>query len=144
MRNILLAVSLVLIIPTLDAMAADNTIKIEPGLYDITTKTRSNFNDNPQIENEDECLDKTTVGVKDFLPDGDACSASNVKKSGNKLSFDMKCTGTQAMPAMTGKAEISATSTTVKSHYKMVGSFQGQDFSIDSESMGKHKGPCNQ
>ncbi len=142
MRNILLAVSLVLIVPALDAAAADDTIKVEPGNYTITTKTRSNFSPNPQIETYDECLDKTSEGVKDFMPDDDACTASNVKKSGNKLTFDMKCTGTQAMPAMTGKAEISATSTTVKSHYKMVGSYQGQEFSIDSESVGQNNGPC--
>ncbi len=97
---------------------------------------------NPQIETEDECLDKTLVGVKDFLPDDDVCTASNIKKSGNKLTFDMKCEGSQAVPAMSGKAEISATSSTVRSHYKMVGSYQGQEFSIDTESVGQNKGPC--
>ncbi len=142
MRNILLAVLLALIVPALDSSAEDNTIKVEPGNYTITTKSRSNLSQNPQIETEDECLDKTLVGVKDFLPDDDVCTASNIKKSGNKLTFDMKCEGSQAMPAMTGKAEISATSSTVRSHYKMVGSYQGQEFSIDTESVGQNNGPC--
>ncbi|NIU87485.1 MAG: DUF3617 family protein, partial [Nitrosopumilaceae archaeon] len=63
------------------------------------------------------------------MPDEEACTVSNVKKSDNKLTFDMKCSGTQAMPTMTGKAEISSDGKNVSSKYKMVGSYEGSNFS---------------
>ena len=142
MYKIALALSLFLLVPALDSLASDQTIKVIPGSYEITTKTTSNFNPNGQIENDIECMDKTSVGVKDFMPDEEACTASNIKKSGNKLTFDMKCEGSQAMPAMTGTAEISANGKNVSSKYKMVGSYQGQEFSVSTESTGKNTGPC--
>lgn len=142
MYKILLALAIFLLVPTLDSIASDQTIDVIPGSYDITTKTTSNFNPNGQIDNYIDCMDKNKVGVKDFMPDEEACTASNIKKSGNKLTFDMKCEGSQAMPAMSGKAEISADGKNVSSKYKMVGSYQGQEFSINSESTGKNTGPC--
>lgn len=142
MYKILLALAIFLLVPTLDSIASDQTIDVIPGSYDITTKTTSNFNPNGQIDNDIDCMDKNKVGVKDFMPDEEACTASNIKKSGNKLTFDMKCEGSQAMPAMSGKAEISADGKNVSSKYKMVGSYQGQEFSINSESTGKNTGPC--
>ena len=124
------------------AYADDSTLKVVPGNYSFTTNTRSNFNPNPRIETEDRCITDNFANMKNFLPDPNACSATNVSKRGNKLSFDIKCTGSQKMPTMTGKAELSATSSTLKSHYKIVGSFQGQDFSINSKSDGLRTGEC--
>lgn len=142
MYKIVLALTIFLLVPTLDSIATDQTIDVIPGSYDITTKTTSNFNPNGQIDNDIDCMKNNQVGVKDFMPDEEACTASNIKKSGNKLTFDMKCEGSQAMPAMTGKAEISADGKNISSKYKMVGSYQGQEFSINSESTGKNTGPC--
>lgn len=142
MYKIMLFISVFLLASALESSASDNTIKVSPGNYDITTKATSNFNPEGKIEKDQECIDKTSVGVNDFMPDEKACSTSNVNKSGNKLTFDMQCEGSNAMPAMKGKAEISATDTTLQSKYKMVGSYNGQEFSISTESTGKKTGPC--
>jgi uncharacterized cysteine cluster protein YcgN (CxxCxxCC family) len=120
--------------------ATEDFIKVVPGNYSFTT-TRSNMNPNPKIETEDDCITQESVNIKEFLPDPDSCSTSNVNKNGNSLSFDIKCSGGQ-MPPMKGKAEISATSSTVESHYKIVGSFQGQEFSVNSDSKGQRTGDC--
>ena len=61
---------------------------------------------------------------------------------GNKITFDMKCSGDQGMPNMTGKGEARATSSTISSHYKLVGTYQGRDFSWDSKTEGKRIGDC--
>lgn len=121
--------------------ATEDFIKVVPGNYSFTTTTRSNMNPNPKIETEDDCITQESVNIKEFLPDPDSCSTSNVNKNGNSLSFDIKCSGGQ-MPPMKGKAEISATSSTVESHYKIVGSFQGQEFSVNSDSKGQRTGDC--
>jgi len=142
MYRLTLIVSLIVLVSFSGSWAADNTIVVVPGNYKIKTTTRSNMNANPQIDIEDECLPDSSYNIKSFLPDDEACSANNVKKSGNKLTFDIKCEGGQSMPAMTGKAEASATSSTISSHFKMVGTFQGQEFSVDSTSEGNRTGDC--
>lgn len=124
------------------AHSTDDSIDVTPGNYNITTTTRSNMSPNPKLETKDECIREKSVNVKTFMPDDDACSHSNVQKSGNNLTFDLKCQGGNMIPAMIGKAEVSATSSTISSHYKMVGSFQGQEFSVDTRSEGKRTGDC--
>ncbi len=142
MYKFALALSVFLLVPSLDSLASDKTIDVIPGSYSITTKTTSNFNPNGQVDNDIDCMDKNKFGVKDFIPDEEACTASNIKKNGNKLTFDMKCSGSQAMPTMSGTAEISADGKNVSSKYKMVGSYQNQEFSVTTVSTGKHTGPC--
>lgn len=142
MYRLTLIVSLMVLVSFSGSRAADDSIKVVPGNYKITTTTRSNVDPNPQIDTQDQCIGKTSYNTKSFLPDDESCKASNVKKSGNKLSFDVKCTGDQRMPAMTGKADASATSSTLSSHFKMAGVFQDQEVSIDSTSEGIRTGDC--
>ncbi len=141
MYRLTLIVSLIVLISFSGSWAADDSITVVPGNYKIKTTTRSNMNPNPQIDIEDQCVADTSFNPKMALP-GENCSASNVKKSGNKLSFDFKCTGDQKTSAMTGKADASATSKTLSLHYKMVGVIQGQEFSVDSTSEGNRTGDC--
>jgi hypothetical protein len=141
MYRLTLLVSLIVLVSFSGSWAADNTIVVVPGNYKIKTTTRSNMNPNPQSDIEDQCVTDTLFYPQMALPD-ESCTPSNVKKSGNKLSFDFKCTGNQIMPAMTGKADVSATSSTLSLHYKMVGVNQGQEFSVDSTSEGKRTGDC--
>lgn len=122
--------------------AAEDFIKVTPGNYFFTTTTRSNKHPNPKIETEDDCIKENSVNIKEFLPDPESCFANNVYKSGNSLSFDIKCSGGRIMPPLKGKAMISATSSTVESHYKILGSYQGQEFSLYSESKGQRTGDC--
>jgi hypothetical protein len=137
----LIIVSLIVFVSFSGSWAADDSIPVVPGNYNIKTTTRSNVSPNPQIDIEDQCVADTSFNPKMALPD-ESCSVSNVKKSGNKLSFDVKCAGNQMMPAMTGKAEASTTSSTISLHYKMVGVIQGQEFSVDSTSEGNRTGNC--
>lgn len=139
---------LILFVPLMVAMsfsvsiAADDSIKVVPGNYSITTTSKSNLRPNPEIETEDQCITDTSYNPKEFMPEEDGCSASNLKKSGNKITFDIKCQGDQQMPSMTGKGEASATSSTISSHYKMAGTFQNMDISFDTKSEGKRTGDC--
>ena len=142
MYKIALALSLFLFVPSLGSIAADDSISVVPGNYKIKTNTRSNMNPNPQIDVEEQCVTDTSFNPKMALPD-ESCKASNVKKSGNSLSFDIKCEGNQRMPSMNGKAEASTTSSTLKFHVKMVGTYQGQEFSVNSTSEGTRTGNCN-
>ncbi len=142
MFKLILSVSLMVLISFSVSLAADDSIKVVPGNYSITTTTRSNMSPNPKTDTEEQCITDTSFNPRMSLPDDNSCNASNVKKSGNKLAFDIKCEGGQMMPPMTGKAGASTTSSTVNYQIKMVGAFQGQEFSINSVSEGKRTGDC--
>lgn len=142
MSKFLVYGSLVFILSFSASFAADYSIPVVPGNYSITTTTRSNMNPNSQVDIEDQCITDSSFNPSMAVPDEGSCSTSNVKKSGNNLKFDIKCGGGDLMPPMTGKAEANTTSSTIKFKIKMVGSFQGQEFSVNSKSEGKRTGPC--
>ena len=141
MFKLILSVPLMILISFSVSLASDDSIKVVPGNYSITTTTKSNMSPNPQIETEEQCITDTSFNPGMAIPD-EGCSTNNVKKSGNTLAFDIKCAGGEMMPPMAGKAEASTTSSTLSYLIKMVGSFQGQEFSINSKSEGKRIGNC--
>jgi hypothetical protein len=142
MYRLAIIVSLIVLVYFSGSWAADDSIPVVPGNYKIKTTTRSNMSPNPQTDIDDQCIMDTSFTPSMALPD-ESCSTSNVKKSGNKISFDAKCTGNQRMPAMTEKVEMSTTSSTLSFHSKMVGVMKGQEFSVDSTSEGSRTGDCN-
>jgi len=142
MFKLILFVPIVFLVSSSASFAADDSIKVVPGNYSITTTARSNMKPNPEIETEDQCIKESSYNPGSFMSEDDGCTASNMKKTGNKITFDIKCDPGQGMPNMTGKGEASATSSTISSHYKMAGTFQGMDISFDSKSEGKHTGDC--
>ena len=109
MYRFVIIVSLIVLVSSSGSWAMDDSIPVVPGYYKIKTTTRSNMSPNPQVDTEEQCVVDTSFNPRMALPD-ESCLASNVKKNGNKLSFDIKCEGNQMMPAMTGKADASTTS----------------------------------
>jgi hypothetical protein len=142
MFKLILSASLMVLISFSVSLAADDSIKVVPGNYSITTTTRSNMSPNPMTDTEDKCITDTSYNPRSFMSEDDGCTASNMKKNANKLNFDIKCNAGQGMPNMAGKGEASATSSTISSHYKMAGTFQGREVSWDSKSEGKRTGDC--
>jgi len=141
MYKIALIVSLSFLVSSSALWAVDDSIPIVPGKYTITTTTSSNLSPNPTSETEEKCIPTESFNPRMALPD-ESCSVSNIKKSGNKLTFDIKCTGGKTVPPMTGKTVASTTSSTLNFQMKMVGAFQGQEFSVNSKSEGKRTGDC--
>lgn len=143
MRKFILIIPAVVFLTFSASYAADSSIKVVPGNYSITTTTKSNMTNNAQVRTEDQCIEDTSYNPEQFMSEEDGCTASNMKKSGNKVTFDIKCDPGQGMPNMTGTGKASATSSTISSHYKMAGTFQGMDVSFDSKSEGTRTGDCN-
>ncbi len=142
MLELILIAPLMVLISFSDSSSADDSIPVVPGNYSITTTTESNMSPQPKTVYDEQCIKDTSFNPKMSLPDDDSCTATNVKKSGNTLTYDIKCQGGEMMPPMTGQAEARTSSSTVSYHIKMAGAFQGQEFSIDSKSNGKRTGDC--
>ena len=108
----------------------------------ITITTRSNMSPNPKTTVKDVCVENEVFDPNNALSSLEECTVNNVKKNANKVGFDVDCKGGQRMPAMTGKGECSTSETELKCHFKMVGTFRGQEFSIDTVREGKRTGDC--
>lgn len=123
--------------------AAEDSIPLTPGQYSVKTTTSSNLKPEPKSLTEERCIpiDKFTPSM--VLPDT-SCSASNVKKSSNVLTFDIKCPGNEERPPMTAKAELVTTKSTFKIKMDAVSTFDDKEYIIDSSIESKRIGECKQ
>lgn len=122
---------------------AEDSIPVVPGLYKVTSTTTSNLNPEPKSQTEEHCIpiDKFTPSMA--LPDA-SCTASNVKKSSNVLTFDIKCPGNDERPPMTSKTEVVTTKKTLNIKMDIVNTFEDKVYSVNSLSEGKRVGDCKQ
>ena len=125
------------------AALAENSIPVVPGLYSVKSTTTSNLSPEPKTATEEHCIpiDKFTPSIA--LPDA-TCTASNVKKSSNVLTFDFKCPGNEQRPPMTAKAEVVTTKSTLNIKMDIVNTFDDKIYSVNSLSEGKRIGDCKQ
>ena len=124
------------------AGAEDATLAINPGMYTINITARSNMSPEPKSTVRDICIEKDVFDPKTALSSLEECLVDNVKKTGDKVDFDIECKGGERMPAMTGKGDCRTSKTELYCHFKVVGMFQGQEFSIDTVRDGKRTGEC--
>ncbi|GJM14836.1 MAG: hypothetical protein DHS20C13_01630 [Thermodesulfobacteriota bacterium] len=125
------------------ASLAEDSIPVVPGQYSVKSTTTSNLNPEPKTQTEEHCIpiDKFTPSMA--LPDA-TCTASNIKKSSNVLTFDIKCPGNDQRPPMTSKAEVVTTKSTLNIKMDIVNTFEDKVYSVKSLSEGKRIGECKQ
>ena len=141
MFKLSLIVSFVILISVSASRAADNSIPVVPGQYSVKTTTSSNLSPEPKTQTEEHCIpiDKFTPSMA--LPDT-TCTASNVKKSSNVLTFDIKCPGNDERPPMSSKTEVVTTKSTLNIKMDIVNTFEDKVYSVNSLSEGKRIGDC--
>lgn len=129
-------------LPFAGAQAEDAVLNVTPGNYQIKRETSSN--DEPQgvVHNEEKCITDKVFNPVSALPSKAGCSASNVRKSGNTVSFDIDCTGGEQMPPLTGKAEYSSNGMAIGWNIVLNGQFEGQPVTIVTKAEGKRIGDC--
>ena len=125
------------------AQADDNSIPVVPGQYSVKSTTTSNLSPEPKTQTQEHCIpiDKFTPSMA--LPDA-TCTASNIKRSSNVLTFDIKCPGNDERPPMTSKAEVVTTKSTLNIKMDIVNTFEDKIYSVKSLSEGKRIGDCKQ
>lgn len=150
MKRLLLAIAFILSaqIALTDVRAEDANLAVTPGMYTITSKTSSNMSPEPKTKIADLCIDKEFLDPSDYLPSAAQCSLDNVKKDGNKVSFDIACKSGEStkdrpgLPEMNGKGDCSTTETELYCRFQMTGSVQDREFSIDAVREGRRTGDC--
>ncbi len=124
------------------ARADKTTLDVTPGKYVINKETSTNLKPEPLTRTEEKCITESKFDPETALPDRESCSVSNMKKSGNKVTFDIDCKGSAQMLPMKGKAEYSATDSTLSWNLNMKGMMQDQEVTVNSKGEGKRVGAC--
>jgi hypothetical protein len=75
----------------------------------------------------------------EFVPKRENCSVSDARRSGNKLSFRMACTGKDPM---TGTGEFTFASDAYDGLIRLKGKMEGQDVEMTQAVAGKRVGGC--
>ncbi len=123
-----------------DSWAQDEP-KIKPGKYEIMTKMRSSLDNALSKKTIERCIEGTTINPQSFLPDPERCTLTNLKKTGNKSSFDMKCTSPNGMD-LTGHMEYSVQETSFSYKFQLQAPHNGGTFEVISEGDAKRVGDC--
>jgi len=100
--------------------SSDDTLSITPGKYLIVSTEKTNL-----------------------LPSPKLCSAANLIKKGNKITYDVTCKGDRSMPAMSGNVEFSSTGTMFTYDLKMNGSIEGTEYNVHNHGEGERLGECS-
>jgi len=75
----------------------------------------------------------------DAVPHQDNCTVTNAKRTGNKLTFTMVCTGRDAM---TGNGEFTYAGEGYDGTIRFKGKMEGQDMQMTQSIAGRRVGSC--
>ncbi|MEW6144590.1 MAG: DUF3617 family protein [Thermodesulfobacteriota bacterium] len=129
-------------LPMTGASAQDAVLDVTPGNYKISRETTSSDTAEPIVNNEERCIRDKVFNPVSALPQNRGCTAKNVKKSGNTVTFDITCTGGAEMPPMTGKAEYSSNGMAIGWNIEFKVDVEGKTLTIVNKAEGKRVGDC--
>lgn len=138
------AVLVVMLIVGAGYSHAEGELSIQPGLYKVSSKTKSNFDTQPRERTLERCISVSQIEPETVLPDKDNCKISNLKSGSNKASFDMSCNQPNGAKAFTGHAEYNTTETTFSYKFVLKGPYQGKELVLNSEGSATRIGDCAQ
>lgn len=124
------------------ARAEDAVLNVTPGNYQIKRETSSSDSPDAIVNNEERCISDKVFDPVSVLPQNRGCTASNVRKSGNTVSFDISCAGGGDMPPLKGKAEYSSNGMAIGWNIEFTGEVEGKPWTIVNKAEGKRIGDC--
>ncbi|HKQ33596.1 MAG TPA: DUF3617 family protein [Thermodesulfobacteriota bacterium] len=129
-------------LPLISAKAEEAVLHVTPGNYLIKRETSSNADPNSINKDEEKCITDPVFNPVKALPPNGGCSASNVKKSGNTVTYDITCTGGSELPPLTGTAEYSSNGMAIGWNIVLKGEIDGKPMTIINKAEGKRIGDC--
>jgi hypothetical protein len=120
---------------------ASDSVSIEPGMWEITTTMNSSMSPQPRIQTSQECIKDAQISPEDLAPsDDDSCSMSDVKVSGNSLSWSMLCNTPGG--AMKGNGNFTSEGNSGSGKMQMSMNIEGQSFDMEMVWKGHRTGSC--
>lgn len=95
MRTANLFLSCILSFSMADSALADNTIAIEPGMWEFSSTMKSSMFPQVRTQTETQCIKLSEIGPDDLIPEegGGDCTMTDTQVSGNSISWKMQCSG---------------------------------------------------
>lgn len=120
---------------------ANNTISIEPGMWEMTSKMTSPMSPQPRVQTSKECMTDTEVGPEDLIPDdGGECTITESNVSGNSMTWAVTCNTPGG--AMSGSGNFTSKGDSGHGTMKMNMNIEGQSFNMEMNWEGKRTGSC--
>ena len=140
----LMLIMIITVLPAA-ALAQDALLKVTPGKYQIKRKTAPGNDPNVAEKIEEKCIYDPVFKPESVLPPQGNCKASNVKKDGNTVTFDIDCAGGAKMPPLTAKAEYSSNGMAISWHivFTFTDENSGRPLTIIDSAEGKRIGDCS-
>lgn len=90
------------------AAHAEETLKIEPGLWETTTSTESPMFPQPQVRTNESCVtpDQAEFNPQRLVQEAKECSITDQSRDGNKINWSMICKTQMGEATATGSAEV--------------------------------------
>jgi uncharacterized protein DUF3617 len=135
--NASLRVAAMVVVPLLWPLAA---VAQDKELWEVTTKMEM-----PGIpmampaQTQRVCIPKTRKD-DDLIPKSEGCRVSDVKRAGNKVTFNIACTGTDPM---NGTGEITSMPASYDGRMRLKGKMGDETMEMSHTFSGKRVGDCN-
>ena len=104
----LFAAAIILLV-AISISCADSGLNMKEGLWEITTKMQMQGMDMPPAKHT-QCITKSDLVPQGSQQQGQECEITDVKKSGNTVTWTMKCTGQGGEVIGTGEITYSGDS----------------------------------
>lgn len=135
--NALLRVAAMVVVPLLWPLAA---VAQDKELWEVTTKMEMpGMPMAMPAQTQRVCLPKTRKD-DDLVPKTEGCRVSDVKRAGNKVTFNVACTGTDPM---TGTGEITSAPASYDGRMRLKGKMGDETMEMSHTFSGKRVGDCN-
>ena len=129
--------ALIILLVAISISCADSGPNMKEGLWEITTKMQMQGMDMPPAKHT-QCITKSDLVPQGSQQPGQECEITNIKKSGNTVTWTMKCTGQGG--EVTGTGEITHSGDSFDG--TMTISMPQANMEMISQLIGKRIGNC--
>lgn len=125
------------------AFAAEGELSITPGMYRVTSSTRSNYDTQPTERTINRCITSKSLDPDTILQGKENCEIDNVVKSGSSASFDFMCKDPQTGRKLVGHAEYSSQGTSFSFNFKIDSPYGDKHLELTSQGTASRTGDCS-
>jgi len=130
------------VLPFAGARAEDAVLNVTPGNYQIKRHVSFSNDPNAVVDGGEKCIKEKVYNPVESLPSDAGCTASNIKKNGSTVTFDINCTGGPERTPLTGKAEYSSNGMAISWNIVLNGVVEGKPVTTIVKAEGKRVGDC--
>jgi len=119
---------------------AGQTLRVEPGKWEIRIESKSSLQPQPQVRTLTECVTENEFDPDKLMEGVEGCSVSDVTSSADRLQWKLRCA--LGGGEMTGEADYRSQGDTVEGAMHIAMQAGGMSMTMDHAYTGKRVGDC--